>query len=249
MSELKTQNDAKKHKKRKMLLLVKNKHFVEAHNIPNNWRSVCSKARKQSTLLAEKRSLAELRVQQQEPQGLIPIRRNHSRNIEKNWNNMVDHETSKFRRSKFCCTQNCTQCRFVRTCLNLWETAWICENLPEFVRACLNLWEPAWIYESLPEFVRACLNLWEPAWIYESLPEFVRACLNLWEPAWFYESLPEFMKACLNLCRGDMEWGIVPCAEWRRLKDRVRRARGCSVVGCWVSDWTDVAQTVTGDRM
>jgi hypothetical protein len=84
MSELKTQNDAKKHKKRKMLLLVKNKHFVEAHNIPNNWRSVCSKARKQSTLLAEKRSLAELRVQQQEPQGLIPIRRNHSRNIEKN---------------------------------------------------------------------------------------------------------------------------------------------------------------------
>jgi len=62
MSEINTRHDAMKHKKSKMLLLVKYKHFLEAHNIPNNWKSVCSKARKQSSSVTEKRSLAELRM-------------------------------------------------------------------------------------------------------------------------------------------------------------------------------------------
>jgi hypothetical protein len=76
-----------KRKKRKMLLLVKYKHFLEAQNIPNNWRSVCSKARKQSSSVTEKRSLAELRMicTTAGTKSLIPIRRNHSRNIKKNY--------------------------------------------------------------------------------------------------------------------------------------------------------------------
>jgi hypothetical protein len=40
MSGIKTQNGVIKHKKRKMLLSVKHKHFLEAHNMASNWRSV-----------------------------------------------------------------------------------------------------------------------------------------------------------------------------------------------------------------